>query len=144
MKSIIAKAIHERNRLNGFKSSNTKRYNAKKISLKEAQATNAQLDDSREVLTAYINENKELLKTLKQKGYGIRGRERKYRGGNVVFFNDPKKLLNKLELIIGSLNAGNTSIQMRNIGVNILDTLLKMATINRSQYKKLYNQYFKI
>ena len=60
------------------------------------------------------------------------------------FFNDPKKLLNKLELIIGSLNAGNTSIQMRNTGVNILDTLLKMATINRSQYKKLYNQYFKI
>ena len=103
MKSIIAKAIHERNRLKGFKSSNTKRYNAKKISFKEAQATNAQLDDSREVLTAYINENKELLKTLKQKGSGIRGRGRKQRGGNVVFFNDPKQLVKKLELIIGEV-----------------------------------------
>ena len=144
LKSIIAKATHERNRLKGFKSTNTKRYNAKKISFKEAQTTNAQLDDSREVLTAYINENKELLKTLKQKGSGIRGRGRKQRGGNIMFFNDPKKLLKKLELIIGSLNAGNTSIQMRNTGVNILDTLLKMTTISRSQYNKLYNQYFKV
>ena len=144
LKNIIAKATHERNRLNGFKSTNTKRYNDKKISLKEAQTTNAQLDDSRKVLTAYINENKELLKTIKQKGSGIRGRGRKQIGGKIMFFNDPKKLLKKLELIIGSLNAGNTSIQMRNTGVNILDTLLKMTTISRSQYNKLYNQYFKV
>ena len=99
LKSIIAKATHERNRLKGFKSTNTKRYNAKNISFKEAQTTNAQLDDSREVLTAYINENKELLKTLKQKGSGIRGRGRKQRGDNIMFFNDPKKLLKKLGLL---------------------------------------------
>ena len=61
-----------------------------------------------------------------------------------MFFNNPKQLLNKLELIIGEIIAGNTSIQMRNTGVNILDTLLKMATINKPQYNKLYNQYFKV
>ena len=107
LKNIIKNATYEKNRLKGFKASNTKKYNAKKISFKEAKATNTQLDDSRKVLTAYINENKELLKTLQQKGSGIRGRGRKHRGGNVVFFNDPKQLVKKLELIIGSLNDNN-------------------------------------
>ena len=74
----------------------------------------------------------------KIKGYGIR------RGSNVVFFNNEKQLLKKLELIIGEISAGNTSIQMRNTGVAILDTLLKMSIINRPRYSKLYNQYFKI
>ena len=61
-----------------------------------------------------------------------------------MFFNDPNQLLKKLELIIGEVLAGTTSIKMRNMGVNILDTLLKIATINRSQYNKIYNNYFKI
>ena len=69
---------------------------------------------------------------------------RKQRGGNIMFFNDPHQLLKKLELIVGSKQAGNTSIELRNTGVNVLDTLLKLTTINRSQYNKLYNQYFKI
>ena len=78
------------------------------------------------------------------KGSGIKTRRKKQHGGNVIFFNDPKQLVKKLELIIGEVLAGNTSIQMRNTGVVILDTLLRMATINRSQYNKLYNQYFKV
>ena len=61
-----------------------------------------------------------------------------------MFFNDVNQLLKKLELIIGEVLAGNTSIKMRNMGVNILDTLLRMSTINRPQYNKLYNQYFKV
>ena len=77
------------------------------------------------------------------KGSDIKGRRIK-RGGNVMFFNDTKQLLKKLELIIGEIIAGNTSINMRNMGVNILDTLLRMSTINRPQYTKLYNQYFKV
>ena len=61
-----------------------------------------------------------------------------------MFFNNVNHLLKKLELIIGEVLAGNTSIKMKNRGVNILDTLLRMSTINRSQYNKLYNQYFKV
>ena len=34
----------------------------------------------------------------------------KQRGGNIVFFNDVKQLLKKLELIVGEISAGNTSI----------------------------------
>ena len=75
------------------------------------------------------------------KGSGIR---RKKRGGNVMFSNDPKELLKKLELIIGERLAGNISIEMRNMGVALLDTLLKTFAINKSQYEKLYKKYFKI
>ena len=103
---------------------------------------NKRLDDAGVVLNEYIKHYETKLKTIK--GSGIKGRRRRQRGGNVMFFNNPKQLLKKLELIIGEVIAGNTSIQMRNMGVNILDTLLRMSTINRPQYTKLYNQYFKV
>ena len=61
-----------------------------------------------------------------------------------MFFNNPKQLLKKLELIIGEIMAGNTSIEMRNMGVAILDTLLKALAINKSQHAKLYKLYFNI
>jgi len=61
-----------------------------------------------------------------------------------MFFNDPKKLVKKLEIIIGEKTAGNTSIKMRNMGVAILDTLLRTSTINKSQYDKMYKSYFQI
>ena len=62
--------------------------------------------------------------------------------GNIIFFNNPKQLLNKLEIIIGSMKAGNTSNKIRNTGVSIIDTLLKTSTINKSQHEKLYKKYF--
>ena len=99
---------------------------------------NKQIDNPRAVLNDYIEYVNNEMKTIK--GSGIKGRG----GGNVMFFNNPKQLLNKLELIIGETIAGNTSIKMRNMGVSILDTLLKMSTINRPQYNKLYNLYFKV
>ena len=97
------------------------------------------LNDAEVVLNEYIDYHREKLK----KGSGIKGRRRK-RGGNVMFLNDPKQLLSKLELIIGEIIAGNTSIKMRNTGVSILDTLLRMSTINKPQYNKLYKKYFKV
>ena len=140
LKNILKSASLKRNQLKGYKASVTKDYLSGHISDAERQDRYKRINNVRKILNEYIKHYKNKFGTMK--GSGINGR--KQHGGNVIFFNDPKKLLNKLELIIGSLNAGNTSIQMRNTGVNILDTLLKMATINRSQYKKLYNQYFKI
>ena len=76
-------------------------------------------------------------------GSGLKKR-RQQRGKGVMFLNNPKQLIKKIELIVGEIVAGNTSIDMRNMGVYILDTLLKMATINPSQYDKLYKKYFNI
>ena len=137
---IIKDAKFRKNQLKGNKANVTKKYNQGILSEAERQMLNKRLDDAGVVLNEYIKHYETKLKTIK--GSGIKGRRRK-RGGNVMFFNDPKQLLKKLELIIGEVIAGNTSIQMRNTGVNILDTLLRMSTINRPQYTKLYNQYFK-
>ena len=141
-RGIIKKAEKERNKIKGYKSKVTKHYNKGAISAADRQIKNKQLDDARAALNEYINHHNTKLKTIK--GSGIKGRGRKRRGGNVMFFNDVNQLLKKLELIIGEVLAGNRSIKMRNMGVNILDTLLRMSTINRPQYNKLYNQYFKV
>ena len=53
-------------------------------------------------------------------------------------------LSKKLELIVGEILPGNSSINMRKMGVNILDKLLKTSTINKSQHNKLYKRYFQI
>ena len=72
----------------------------------------------------------------------MKGSGNRKKGGNVMFFNDPKKLLKKLEIIIAEIMAGNTSIKMRNMGVVMLDTLLRISAINKSQYSKLHKNYF--
>ena len=141
LEKIIKDAEKERKKLGGYKANVTKQYNKGAVSEADRQMRNKRLDDARAVLNEYIKHHKTKLKTIK--GSGIKGRRRK-RGGNVMFFNDAKQLLNKLELIIGEVLADNTSIQMRNTGVNILDTLLRIATINRPLYNKLYNKYFKV
>ena len=133
-RGIIKKMEKDRNRIKGYKAYVTKRYNSGVISEAERQIMNKQLDNKLAELNKYIKDHKKKIK----------GRRRKQRGGNVMFFNDVKQLLNKLELIIGEVIAGNTSIQMRNTGVNILDTLLRMSTINKPQYNKLYKKYFKV
>ena len=45
-------------------------------------------------------------------------------------------------VIIGEMEAGNTSIEMRNMGQTILGTLLKNKSMNKSQYQKLVKKYF--
>ena len=48
-----------------------------------------------------------------------------------IFFNDAIEMLQKLTLIIAEMEAGNTSIKMRNMGQTILDALLHENHINR-------------
>ena len=139
---IINDAKPKRSQLSSYKSHVTKQFKSGTISDAERQMRNRRIDNARVTLNEYIKHYNTKLETIK--GSGIQSRGKKQRGGNIMFFNDVKQLLKKLELIIGERLAGNTSIEMRNVGVTILDTLLKMSTINRSQYSKLYSQYFKI
>ena len=130
-------AEFKRHQLKGYKSQVSQAYNKGKIGEAEKTLEYKRIDNARVVLNQYIKhyENKVKMK----KGSGL-----KKRGGNIVFFNDVKQLLKKLELIVGEILAGNTSIEMRNTGVAILDMLLKTSKINKAQHEKLYKTYFKI
>ena len=138
LKKIVNEAKTKRNQLKGYKGSISKQFKSVSISEAVKQQEYKRLDNARVTLNAYIEHYENKIETMK--GCGMK----KQKGGNVIFFNKPKELIKKLDLIVGEISAGNTSIDMRNIGVSILDTLLKMSTINRSQYGKLYKQYFKI
>ena len=134
----------ERNRLNGLKAQVTHKYNKGEMSKAERALQNKGIDDVRVVLNQYIKYQEiqaKMFDDQMKKGSGLK---KKKRGGNIVFFNDVKQLLKKLELIVGEILAGNTSIEMRNTGVAILDMLLKTSKINKAQHEKLYKTYFKI
>ena len=51
-------------------------------------------------------------------------------------------MLQKLTLIIAEMEAGNTSIKMRNMGQTILDALFRSNHINKQQYGQLVKKYF--
>ena len=127
----------KRNQLKGRKSQVSQAYNKGKISEAQKTMDYKRIDNARAVLNQYIKHYENKVETIQ--GSGI-----KKRGGNIVFFNDAKQLLKKLELIVGEISAGNTSIEMRNTGVAILDMLLKTSKINKAQHEKLYKTYFKI
>ena len=123
--------------MKGIKAHATKEYKKGKIGEAQKNMDYKIIDNARAVLNQYIKHYENKVKMMK--GSGL-----KKRGGNIVFFNDVKQLLKKLELIVGEISAGNTSIEMRNTGVAILDMLLKTSKINKAQHEKLYKTYFKI
>ena len=127
----------KRNQLKGYKSQVSQAYNKGKISEAQKTMDYKRIDNARAVLNQYIKHYENKVETIQ--GSGI-----KKRGGTIVFFNDVKQLLKKLELIVGEILAGNTSIEMRNTGVAILDMLLKTSKINKAQHEKLYKTYFKV
>ena len=127
----------KRNQLKGYKTHVSKDYNKGKISEAQKTMDYKRIDNALVLLKQYIKHYENKVKMMKGSGF-------KKRGGNIVFFNDVKQLLKKLELIVGEILAGNTSIEMRNTGVAILDTLLKTSKINKAQHEKLYKTYFKI
>ena len=130
-------AEFRRNQLKGRKSQVSQAYNKGKIGEAQKTMDYKRIDNASAVLNQYIKHYENKVKMMK--GSGL-----KKRGGNIVFFNDVKQLLKKLELIVGEISAGNTSIEMRNTGVAILDMLLKTTKINKAQHEKLYKTYFKI
>ena len=83
---------------------------------------------------------RELKNITKKKIKSLKGKGQKGRG--VVFYNNPQKLLQKLPVILVEMQAGNTSLKMRNMGQTILDTLLKNKSINKTAYQKLVKKYF--
>ena len=136
-KSVIPDAIFRRNQLKGYKSSITKQFKKGEISQSFRDKQNTRIDRSFKVLNDYI-------KYYQQKSTKMGSGMRRKKGGSIRFFSNPKELLKKLEVIIGSILAGNTNREIRNTGVKILDLLLKEGVINRSHHEKLFKNYFKL
>ena len=137
----LKKAKEKRQQLSGYSMNITKKLNSGSITEAEAQYQRKIIQDTRKVLTDYMNYHQQKLQKLKSiKGSGLKKKTK--RGGQVMFFNNPTEMMKKLELIIGSKVAGNNSIELRNTGVALLDILLRNSILNRSQYNKIYKNYF--
>ena len=138
LKTILKKAKEKRQQLPGFLSDITKKLNSGSITEAVAQYRRKVINNTRKVLTDYIDYNNQKLQNIK--GSGLKKKIK--RGGQFQFFNNPTEMIKKLELIIGSMVAGNNSIELKNTGVALLDILLKNSILNRSQYNKIYKSYF--
>ena len=134
LNKILKNAKDRRSKLTGYSTDVTKKLKSGSITEAEAQYRRKVITDTRKVLTDYINYNNQRLKTIK--GSGLK------RGGQIHFFNNPTEMIKKLELIIGSMHAGNNNIQLRNTGVALLDILLQNSILNKLQYNKIYKNYF--
>ena len=135
---VVENAERRRRQVIAFKSDATKKFKKGLIDAAERDRIHKNSDKFRLEINDYIKTYK--FKSKSYKGYGVTSRQK---GRGVYFYNNPKELINKLTLIIGEIEAGSTSIEMRNMGVSILDTLLKSKDINKGQYQKLVKKYFK-
>ena len=139
LNKIINDANFRRNQLRGHSAHVTLDLKKGSIDETEAQMRRKVIQDTRKVLTDYMKYNNQQLKKIK--GTGLK---KKRGGAQVMFFNDPAEMIKKLELIIGSMAAGNNSIELRNTGAALLDILFRNSIINRSQYNKIYKNYFSL
>ena len=137
LNKISDNAKKQRFKLTGYSTDVTKKLNKGLITEAEAQMRKKVIKDTRKVLNEYIDYNDQQLKNIK--GSGLK---KKRGGAQVMFFNNPTEMMQKLELVIGSMAAGNNSIELRNTGVALLDILLRNSLLNRSQYNKIYRNYF--
>ena len=139
LNKISDNAKKQRSKLTGYSTQITKNLKKGLISEAEAQYKRKVIQDTRKVLTDYMKYNNQQLKKIK--GTGLK---KKRGGAQVMFFNNPTEMMQKLELVIGSMTAGNNSIELRNTGVALLDILFRNSLLNRSQYNKIYKNYFSL
>ena len=62
-------------------------------------------------------------------------------GSGVVYYNNPQDLLSRLELLGGSMSAGNNSNDIREEFVNIAHMLNKLKVINNKQMNGIIKNY---
>ena len=121
------------------KSNATKDYKAGKITAEQKNLIHENVGKLEKEIRDYRKHYESKLYSIK--GSGLR---RGQRGRGAYFFNDAKEMLQKLTLIIAEMEAGNTSVKMRNMGQTILDALLHAKHLNKGQYRQLVKKYFAI
>ena len=53
-------------------------------------------------------------------------------------FADEAELIDQLDLSLGSIEAGNNSIKLKNHVLYLLDSLVELGTINKKEKKKIF------
>ena len=137
LQKVLKDAETRRKTVTVRKSNATRAYNARKITAEQRNLIHKNVGKIEREIRDYRKHYESKLYSIK--GSGLR---RGQRGRGAYFFNDAKEMLQKLTLIIAEMEAGNTSIKMRNMGQTILDALLHANHINKGQYEKLVKKYF--
>ena len=137
LQKVLKDAETRRKTVTVRKSNAKMAYNAGKITIEQKKLIYENVGKLEREIRDYRKHYQSQLKNIK--GSGLR---RGQRGRGAYFFNDAKEMLQKLTLIIAEMEAGNTSIKMRNMGQTILDALLHANHINKGQYGKLVKIYF--
>ena len=128
LKKVIKDAETRRKQVAVMKMQASNRLKRGEISAEEKKKIYEESDRLQGAIRELKNITKQRMKSFK--GKGQKGR------GTVVFYNNPQELLKKLVVILGEMEAGNTSLKMRNMGQTILDTLLENKSINKTAYGK--------
>ena len=134
LQKVLKDAETKRRQAVALKSNATKDEKAKRISPEQKELIHDKSNKLQKEIKDYMKHYQSQLKSIK--GSGLQ------RGRGAYLFNDAKEMLQKLTLIIAEMEAGNTSIKMRNMGQTILDALLHANHINKGQYGKLVKKYF--
>ena len=134
LKTVIKNAETRRKQVASMKMVATNRFKRGEISAEEKNQIYEKSNQLQGPITKFKLKMKERMKSFKGKGV--------QKGRGVVFYNNPQELLKKLAVILGEMEAGNTSLKMRNMGQTILDTLLENKSINKTAYRKLVKKYF--
>ena len=137
LQKVLKDAETRRKTVTIRKSNATRAYNAGKITAEQRNLIHENVGKLEKEIKDYRKHYESQLKNIK--GSGLR---RGQRGRGAYFFNDAKEMLQKLTLIIAEMEAGNTSVKMRNMGQTILDALLHAKHLNKGQYRQLVKKYF--
>ena len=137
LQKVLKDAETRRKTVTVRKSNATKAYKAGKITAEEKNLIHENVGNRERAIRDYRKHYESKLYSIK--GSGLR---RGQRGRGAYFFNDAKEMLQKLTLIIAEMEAGNTSVKMRNMGQTILDALLHANHLNKGQYRQLVKKYF--
>ena len=137
LQKVLKDAETRRKTVTIRKSNATRAYKAGKITIEEKNLIHENVGNREKAIKDYRKHYESQLYSIT--GSGVR---RGQRGRGAYFFNDAKEMLQKLTLIIAEMEAGNTSIKMRNMGQTILDALLHAKHLNKGQYRQLVKKYF--
>ena len=133
LKTVYKNAETRRKQMAAKKMQASNRLKKGEITAEEKKKIYEESDRLQGSITKFKMEMKQRMKSFKGKGQKGRG---------VVFYNNPQELLKKLAVILGEMEAGNTSLKMRNMGQAILDTLLENGSLNKSAYGAIVKKYF--